>query len=680
MIKTLKLLNFRRHVDLAFDFTKGLNVIRGANEGGKTTLLEATLYAWYGTSALRSSLAETATWGQPEGSLKVTLEFTFDGVDYTITRSKAGATLRYSDQSVTGQKEVRRFMENLLGATSDVATNLLFADQNAIRGILTQGATAAGSLVETLAELSVIERLVDKIQAQLPYGNTKALMGQTDALKLAASVVVTKPSDTELLAARAAVAGAAAQYEAAVASASSLQLAGQEATTRLAEAVAAEQANRAQDVKAAALKLEIAKTLPEPAVSVEQIVALEAAAANTAEEAFRLAAYNVKFPKADVEWDEGKLAFEARLVELPKLISANGVETHKFELKARGRAAMAVNEKTCAFCKKDLTDVPEVTTLNAAVAKDLEAIAFTVRMLKVEKAQLAEELAAMEALSRVCRQIEKLAPARYWSLSDTVPPVPTWLGAIPTAPEAAVNTKPLRKAWDDYNMWKLSNKLAAETLAGLVWVEVPDTTAARVALAEYGTAVVNKQRCADLQRDALTDQVLCEAVYAAAAARQAAEEASKATAAANLTALQGTIDQMEANNLLVKKLRGAREPIATKLWSTTLHAVSHYFSEVRGVRSLVTRDADGFKIDGHGTANMSGSTLDALGLAIRFALSKMFLPSVPFIFLDEAAAGCDDVRESAMLGTVAAAGFEQVLLVTHSDLGDSLAANLITLS
>jgi len=50
------------------------------------------------------------------------------------------------------------------------------------------------------------------------------------------------------------------------------------------------------------------------------------------------------------------------------------------------------------------------------------------------------------------------------------------------------------------------------------------------------------------------------------------------------------------------------------------------------------------------------------------------------MFLDEVAAGCDSQREIAMLGAVAAAGFEQVLLVTHSDLGDSLADNLVKLS
>ena len=66
MIKTLQLLNFGKHVDRTFNFTGGLNYLYGANEAGKTTICEAILYAWFGTTALRDSLANTVTWGQPE--------------------------------------------------------------------------------------------------------------------------------------------------------------------------------------------------------------------------------------------------------------------------------------------------------------------------------------------------------------------------------------------------------------------------------------------------------------------------------------------------------------------------------------------------------------------------------------------------------------------------------------
>ena len=57
MINTLHLKKFRKHLDLEVSFTAGLNVLRGANEIGKTTIIEAVLYALYG---LDSSAAKVA--------------------------------------------------------------------------------------------------------------------------------------------------------------------------------------------------------------------------------------------------------------------------------------------------------------------------------------------------------------------------------------------------------------------------------------------------------------------------------------------------------------------------------------------------------------------------------------------------------------------------------------------
>ena len=138
-----------------------------------------------------------------------------------------------------------------------------------------------------------------------------------------------------------------------------------------------------------------------------------------------------------------------------------------------------------------------------------------------------------------------------------------------------------------------------------------------------------------------------------------------------------TYDEMLENNELIKKLRDARPQIATQLWGMVLGAISHYFSQIRGVESVLTRDEDGFKVNGKSVKGLSGSTQDALGLAIRMALSKVFLPVVPFVFLDESFSGCDDDREVNGIGTIASAGFTQTFLVTHSDMGDSLADNLL---
>ena len=102
-------------------------------------------------------------------------------------------------------------------------------------------------------------------------------------------------------------------------------------------------------------------------------------------------------------------------------------------------------------------------------------------------------------------------------------------------------------------------------------------------------------------------------------------------------------------------------------------------SEMRGTPSVVSKTADGFLVDGHPVATMSGSTLDILGLAIRVALVRTFLPSAPFLVLDEPCASMDQTRTEALLGFLVAVGFKQVLLVTHEDVSQNVADHIITL-
>jgi len=133
------------------------------------------------------------------------------------------------------------------------------------------------------------------------------------------------------------------------------------------------------------------------------------------------------------------------------------------------------------------------------------------------------------------------------------------------------------------------------------------------------------------------------------------------------------------NNALVKRVRSARPVISDKLWSVVLASVSQHFSQIRGVPSIITRADNGFRCDGQAVQGLSGSTLDALGLAIRIALTKTFLPNSRFMLLDEPGAAADDERESNMLGLLAASDFDQILLITHSQLADSFASQVVSL-
>jgi exonuclease SbcC len=63
MFLRLKLTNFRQHTDRELRFERGLIALRGLNEAGKTTVLEAIAYAMFGTTALRESIDDVVSWG-----------------------------------------------------------------------------------------------------------------------------------------------------------------------------------------------------------------------------------------------------------------------------------------------------------------------------------------------------------------------------------------------------------------------------------------------------------------------------------------------------------------------------------------------------------------------------------------------------------------------------------------
>jgi DNA repair exonuclease SbcCD ATPase subunit len=133
------------------------------------------------------------------------------------------------------------------------------------------------------------------------------------------------------------------------------------------------------------------------------------------------------------------------------------------------------------------------------------------------------------------------------------------------------------------------------------------------------------------------------------------------------------------NNGLVKKLKGLKPLITDHLWNTVLAAVSTFFSQMRGEQSVVSKDKDGFKVNGQKISSLSGSTLDVLALAIRVALTKTFIPHASFMTLDEPAHGCDQERTGNVLGFLAGVGFDQVLLASHDDLSEAVADHVIAL-
>lgn len=706
MLNRLTLKNFRKHEDRVLDFRQGVNALRGLNEAGKSTIYQAISYALFGARALPQSLDEVVTHGKPVNSLKVELEFTFDGTTYTVTRGKSGAEINFDGEKITGQTETVKFVERLLGTTADTAGKLMLANQNAIRGALEGGAKETMALIESLADFDLIDRIITLIQTHLPSGNTKAVEERVSTLatmlaEKKAGVEAEKPdtavveADIESLQFKAAdAAGAQAGYKA--------QRAALDAEVTESERYVATMSRLPAQIEAARTRVDqeaatMRRLTGEAKCDVTDGQLAEARAGIEANNqvATRIRAHKevaaLTYPE-DV-WDEDEDSFHAFVAGERKKQDDANAKIAEIKGEIRAQLAMKITQSACGLCGKDLENVPEVVAKNTAIEAKVKGFEAEHVQLGGVAREAGENLAACEVIAAAARKIHPVIDrnAEFVTVDrSNYPARASWKGEVPTADltdwagklrglEATV--KAAQVAQGRLDAAKESHAKLVNELSGLTeaWEAAKPKIAELEAgvLATYRKLVTDEQAAIETARE--VDVQLRGLRATLAQAEAVYQERLKAfeLLEQQLTAAKVELEQMNFNSTLIKKIRAARPVIADKLWNVVLAAVSRYFSQIRGVQSTVTRADNGFKVDGQAVEGLSGSTLDALGLSIRIALTKTFLPAARFLLLDEPGAAMDDGRESAMLGTVAGSDFSQVLLISHNDLVDSFADHLI---
>lgn len=703
MLKRLQLTNFQKHESLDITFGDGLIALKGLNESGKSSSLRALTYALFGAKALPYPLEDVVTHGKPVSSLKVALDFVVDGVNYSITRSKSGAELTYADGTVTGQVETANFIGKLLGTDAAVAPKLILANQNEIRGALAAGAKATTDLIERLAEFDQLDKLIDLIQHHLTTGSTATAEAAVEGFQAQMDSISTM-EQPDLNGLRAVEAGWQEDIH-------RMNRQASETTTLYRESVAA--LNNAKQVNAdisrSRQNLKGANARVADAVQELETIHLPKAPNSAAVDKAEL---EMRKAEADLEL-EGVFKSVQTALNLEPVYDGpfetleNEIDSTRRKIQnlkqdvATAMADVRVQKAlkiagSCSLCGKDIAEVPEVVAKNAEIDQKIAELQGKQAKLTTKIQTLTKDEAELTGIRSAAKSAAEKADryAKYLEVNAKVtPPTLTWTG--PTdwdavrarVADAASKLKDQRDRLTQYQT-ALARREQAQKRVDAAKAEVEHAKQQLAGRTEVETAVLEvhvmslEQSAVDWRDKLTSTQVKLEQVRSAAreaAARWESYLTIRAQVDGNLAKAKADLKALQFNNGLLKAVRTARPVIADKLWALVLGAVSKYFSEMRGERSLVTKTSDGFLVDGHSSGTLSGSTLDLLGLAVRVALVKTFVPHAPLLVLDEPTAAMDAERTATTLGFLTQTGFRQTIIVSHEEATEAVADHLIQL-
>src|SRR6476659_10051897 len=182
-LNSLRLQNFRQHLDTFVTFDTGLTGIIGANGSGKSTLLETIAWALYGQDAARGKKETLRSLrAGPNARVKVELDFELGGHRYRVERGLTTAEL-YLDGSdapiATSLTGVTELLRRRLGMSRDEFFNTYFTGQKELDVMAAMApAERAQFLSRVLGyeRLRVAQRLV-KEKARLVGAEASGLRG-----------------------------------------------------------------------------------------------------------------------------------------------------------------------------------------------------------------------------------------------------------------------------------------------------------------------------------------------------------------------------------------------------------------------------------------------------------------------------------------------------------------------
>jgi len=164
MIRRIKAENFRRHesLELAFDEESQIVLISGANGAGKSTILEAVVFALWGESRHgRRNLDQLVSRGAELEGMFVELEFEVAGSSYKVHRRREGrassAVLYHNENPlVEGPIQVSQEISSILGMDSVGFRLAVIAQQKDLDGLASLRPAERAQTIARLLRLDVL--------------------------------------------------------------------------------------------------------------------------------------------------------------------------------------------------------------------------------------------------------------------------------------------------------------------------------------------------------------------------------------------------------------------------------------------------------------------------------------------------------------------------------------------
>jgi DNA repair exonuclease SbcCD ATPase subunit len=105
---------FRKLTDFKGSFTDGINLVKGPNEAGKSTLVDAITCAFFeDPKSTKKGLKSKTSWGMEKG-FEVQVDFTANGTAYTIKKDFESGEIKLTNKSTNEKWDDRKKVEEII--------------------------------------------------------------------------------------------------------------------------------------------------------------------------------------------------------------------------------------------------------------------------------------------------------------------------------------------------------------------------------------------------------------------------------------------------------------------------------------------------------------------------------------------------------------------------------------